>query len=642
MSAVQELARLVDGFIASDEIVGAELLVIHDRKTILHRAFGFSDREANQPMQCGQYFAVRSMTKPFTGMAAQILIDAGKLELDAPVAKYLPSFNNDRSSAITLRHLLTHKAGFPVVGEPGKPLSDYAGGLRELADRAGERGPETQPGVHYLYSDVGSDVLGAVIAAVSGQSLENFIRERILVPLQLNDTFPEAQAVTPERRGRVPARYLGVAGHWTRYWSGMNPPIYPFLKGSGGLFSTTQDYARFLQAWIDREQGEARGVLSAGAFARALAQDSRDTMSTGFPEATTDYGQMWMLYRARNLPATLFAFGHGGSDGTHAYAFPGHNLIVCYFTQTRGNSTSARFEEALSHLFLRPNPEAMAKLVQPAVPGNLEEFIGLYAKNNQIESLGAIVELGGALVFEFPGRMLLRLRATENRDRWVPERAPNDAIVFRRTEGRVIGLALHRGNRVDEAERFRPDATLPSVEEIISLRARSTSSEAFDALLPLRVTAEWKTKAGTLPVTSVYGTDGRSVTEVEMGSAGKLCIWTAGDRVWQRTPESTTAVELKGPERLERLENSLIAQMSDWPHHYRDVTVLAKETFDGREVFRVRLTRQRGMAVTKLVNAETGVVVAEFGITMMSGNGSQGAETRYRDIREVGGREIGL
>src|SRR5687767_7082982 len=79
--AGQQLSELVTGFVTRDEIVGAELLVVHRGVPIVHRAFGFKDREAKQPMERDTFFAVRSMTKPFTGMAAQLLIDDGKLEL---------------------------------------------------------------------------------------------------------------------------------------------------------------------------------------------------------------------------------------------------------------------------------------------------------------------------------------------------------------------------------------------------------------------------------------------------------------------------------------------------------------------------------------------------------------------------------
>ncbi len=136
----EQLARLVQTFVERDEIVSAEVLVVHRGEPIIHRAFGWRDRELETPMQPDTLFAVRSMTKPFTGTAAQFLIGDGHLSLDTPVADILPSFDNQRSRSIIVRHLLTHRIGLPVgfIDQPTKPLSEYTG-LRELADcsRAG-------------------------------------------------------------------------------------------------------------------------------------------------------------------------------------------------------------------------------------------------------------------------------------------------------------------------------------------------------------------------------------------------------------------------------------------------------------------------------------------------------------------------
>ncbi len=162
--SAERLAQIVQSFVDRDEIVSGELLVMHRGEPVHHRAFGFNDREARRPMTTNTAFAVRSMSKSFTGMAAQMLVEEGKLELDAPLAKYLPSFDNDRSRSVTIRHLLTHRSGFPFVRNLGKPLGAHTGGLRELADMAGEQGPDFAPGSRFVYSDVGSDILGAVIA----------------------------------------------------------------------------------------------------------------------------------------------------------------------------------------------------------------------------------------------------------------------------------------------------------------------------------------------------------------------------------------------------------------------------------------------------------------------------------------------
>jgi CubicO group peptidase (beta-lactamase class C family) len=634
----EQLAELVQSWTARGEIVGAELLVVHSGQPLVHRAFGYADRERNQPLQTGAYFAVRSMTKPFTGMAAQILIDEGKLGLDAPVAIYLPSFDRDQSRDITIRQLLTHRAGFPSFRIFEKPLRDYVGGLRELADLAGEEGPTHPPDSRFVYSDIGSDVLGAVVASVSGLPLEEFIRERILIPLELADTFPEREAVSGRRQARVPVRYAGVPGNWAPYWDASREPIYAFLKGSGGLFSTTTDYARFLQAWIDRDRGAASHLLTPESFARALtpASGSSNALNTGFPNAVADYGQMWTVYRSAAEPERIFAFGHGGSDGTHAYAFPEHNLVVCLFTQTRGHEAAPRFDAAMAHLFLRPDPAAFAQLLTPPSAGEFDEFTGLYARDNRVAQLGAVVVEQGTLAFEIPGRMLLRLRPTEERDRWVPERAPNDTVTFRREDGRIVGLVIRRGGREESAPRFRPEASLPTTEEILRLRQQASPAAAFNHLLPLRIEQRIEQNDATYPVTLVVGPGGRSASRVDLGAAGSMRSWQEGARVWRQLPGALVA-ELHGLERSEEIHSSLPAQMGDWREFYREIVVLARENFDGEEVYRVRLVPYGGLAVTKLINARNGVVVAEFGFSLVPGAGLQGTEVRYLEAREVGG-----
>ncbi len=119
----------------------------------------------------------------------------------------------------------------------------------------------------------------------------------------------------------------------------------------------------------------------------------------------------------------------------------------------------------MSHLFLKPDAAAFGRLFSPTKARGLEEFTGLYARDNRVDSLGAIMRLDDTLAFEMGGRMVIRLRPTNEADRWVPERASNDSVTFRREDGRVTGLTLRRGERIDVAVRFRPDASLPTVDE---------------------------------------------------------------------------------------------------------------------------------------------------------------------------------
>ena len=114
-AAVRRLADEVEGYVKDGTIVGGELLVIKNRRTILHEAYGERDREEKLPMERGTIFNIRSMTKPLTGVAVQMLVDEGKLRLDDPVGRYLPGFDNDKSKAITIQQLLEHRSGLPLT-----------------------------------------------------------------------------------------------------------------------------------------------------------------------------------------------------------------------------------------------------------------------------------------------------------------------------------------------------------------------------------------------------------------------------------------------------------------------------------------------------------------------------------------------
>ncbi len=134
--ALAELSQFVQTLVDDEEIVGAELLVIKNGRSILHEAFGWRDLEAEAPMETGNVFCVRSMTKPVIGAAILMLVDDNLLELDDHVAQYLPAFDVEGSRDITVEHLLTHTRGLPMSLILGKDLQGLhaQGGILAVAD----------------------------------------------------------------------------------------------------------------------------------------------------------------------------------------------------------------------------------------------------------------------------------------------------------------------------------------------------------------------------------------------------------------------------------------------------------------------------------------------------------------------------
>jgi CubicO group peptidase (beta-lactamase class C family) len=363
--ALEELAGVVRGYVEGKHVVGAELLVIKNRRTVLHEVFGLKDLPAEVPLAPNTIVNIRSMTKPIVGTAIQMLIDDGKLALDDPVAKILPSFDQDKSREITVEHLLTHRGGFPQ-GQPPEPLTQYKS-LRGLADYWGHRGPDQfEPGDGFCYSDPGVDILGAIVTEVSGMPLERFVAKRLFEPAGMADSFAMVDNQSP-LQARISSNHFGSWGSWWRYWKPGDGPLAPFVKGSGTTwYSTPADYARFLALWLDGGVVGERRLLSEASVERALTPRSSMDHPTGFRGKRAFYGQLWMLYAQADSAAEArpVVFGHAGSDGTWAWAWPEHDLMVLYFTQSRGNRTGTSLERTIERLLLKPAATAHAPAVE--------------------------------------------------------------------------------------------------------------------------------------------------------------------------------------------------------------------------------------------------------------------------------------
>jgi CubicO group peptidase (beta-lactamase class C family) len=456
-AALRQLADEVAGYVKDGTTVGAELLVIKNRKTIVHEVFGDRDRDDKLPMRRDTIFNIRSMTKPLTGAAVQILADEGKLRLDDPVAKYLPGFDNDRSRDITVEQLLQHRGGLPLTIITRK-LDEYKD-LQAQAKAVGEKGPQFKPGEKFWYSDAGSDAAAAVVERVAGLSIDRFITERILEPLGMADTCYLTTADDP-RKERVASLYLGSPGKWTRFWKPADPPMYPFAWGSQTLYATPSDYARFLALWLDGGRAGGKRVLSKEAVARTLTPTSAmTTLGSGAPYPTgffgmrTYYGQMAMVYAVGDTPGTAktVAIGHGGSDGTGAWAFPADDLIVCYFTQSRGQATTIRLETTIQELLPRRDGGT--------VPDELKPYLGPYYANfgPYKDAPFRVVFRHGKLALDIPNQLVFELKEPNKDGRRQFVQSEKVAVSFKADAGgKVVALLLHESGATREIPRDKP------------------------------------------------------------------------------------------------------------------------------------------------------------------------------------------
>jgi CubicO group peptidase (beta-lactamase class C family) len=118
--ALDALAAGVRQWVEEGDVVGAEFLLMKDRRIVLHQAVGWRDKEKGLPLERNSIYRIRSMTKPFTATAVFILMEEGRLSLEDRVARYPPSWQNDSSRDITIRQLLSHTGGFVQGGGHGR------------------------------------------------------------------------------------------------------------------------------------------------------------------------------------------------------------------------------------------------------------------------------------------------------------------------------------------------------------------------------------------------------------------------------------------------------------------------------------------------------------------------------------------
>lgn len=230
---------------------GASLLVIRDGKAIVRRAYGFADVESGVKATPETNYRLASVTKQFTATAIRRLAEEGKLSLDDPLRKWLPSLPA-ATDAITIRHLLTHTSGLvdyeDVMAEDTKEQLHDADVLRllESQDRL-----EFAPGTSYRYSNSGYSLLALIVERASGVSFATYLREHVFAPLGMKDTVAFEEGVST-----VAHRAYGhtlTDGVWQR----TDQSLTSAVLGDGGVYSSIDDLAKWDAALYDPFYAEA-------------------------------------------------------------------------------------------------------------------------------------------------------------------------------------------------------------------------------------------------------------------------------------------------------------------------------------------------------------------------------------------------
>ncbi|MCL4504226.1 MAG: DUF1343 domain-containing protein [Deltaproteobacteria bacterium] len=312
------VAQVANQEIAAGNTPGAVILVGNQGRVVYKRAFGLRTSVPHpMPMTTDTIFDLASMTKVVaTTTAVMQLVDAGRLRLDDPAAKYWPEFATNGKARITIRQLMMHTSGLRTdVNFHGG--AGYEGAAAAIA---GDR-PIRPPGTTFHYSDANFISLGILVQKVSGLPLDLYCAKHIFGPMGLKDTsFRPREALQ-----------LRIAPCDIRCGQVQDPTAYRMggVAGNAGVFSTADDLAVFSQMILDRGKYQGKQILSPEAVAAM-------TKPQGVPGSSTRRGLGWDIHspysRIFNAAFPPGSFGHTGYTGTSIWIDPRSKTYLIILT----------------------------------------------------------------------------------------------------------------------------------------------------------------------------------------------------------------------------------------------------------------------------------------------------------------------
>jgi CubicO group peptidase (beta-lactamase class C family) len=309
------------------QMAGAVTLVARRGRVVHIGDTGQADIAAGREMAKNSLFAIASMTKPITAAALMILVDEGKVQLDDPVSKFIPSFHDTKLSGgnkpareITVRDCLTHTNGL---------VSDQrnVGTLANTAEQLAKSELAFEPGSKWQYGP-GLSVVGRIVEVASGKPFDQFLTERIFQPLDMKETSFRPSAEQQQRIARLyqPTSDKKDIERGTHWLLDMSPDTTP--NPSGGLFSTAQDLVRFYQMVLNGGDLNGKRVLSESAVKQMTSLQTGE-LQTGFTPGN-GWGLGFCLIRQPQGATGMLSpgsYGHGGAFGTQGWIDPQREMI---------------------------------------------------------------------------------------------------------------------------------------------------------------------------------------------------------------------------------------------------------------------------------------------------------------------------
>ena len=371
---LDEATRGLRSHVDAGDIAGVVAAVARHGRLAYLEALGELDRERGLAMRDDALFRLYSMTRPITSLAAMILWEEDRFELDDPVARYLPEFADQRvfvdaanpdltatrprRSDMTVEHLLLHTSGLGSRGSAiyrAEEVRLRSIPLPRMVGNAARVPLFEDPGTRWRYG-ISTTILGRLVEIWSGTAFDEFLRERVFGPLGMTDTVFRVDAARSDRFG--PAYRPGPDGELRPYAIEAVPFTEPpaLIEGGVGLVSTVRDYLRFAQMFLNGGELDGVRVLQPDTVALMTANRIPDALlPIGF--GTPQPGRGWTLgfsvvmdADASALPVREGTFWWDGSSGTRFFIDPVEDMVIVIMaarSPAHGNGFRQNFTAAV-------------------------------------------------------------------------------------------------------------------------------------------------------------------------------------------------------------------------------------------------------------------------------------------------------
>lgn len=358
--------------IEQEKIPGMVALIVRNGFVVYEKAFGSADPETNRPYQTDHIFRIASQTKAITATAVMMLWEKGLFNLDDSISEYISEFENltvlkdfndfdstytsvPAKNEITIRHLLNHTSGlgYGIIDDDERFRKIYQKAdvidlatinnvsIKQNVKRLANLPLHHEPGERFTYS-LGLDVLGYLVEILSGQSFSEFVEEHLFEPLGMSNTQfylneDQYQLLVPVQTKNQNGEWIIYDGHPDGYYDANYPKIgaKKFYSGGAGLTSTAQDYARFLQMYLNGGVFNEHRILSPTTVDLIMSNQTNDL----FGEGNTYYGLAFGVVTDKGFSiggrGSVGTFDWGGYFNTQYYADPELNIIGILMKQTQ-------------------------------------------------------------------------------------------------------------------------------------------------------------------------------------------------------------------------------------------------------------------------------------------------------------------